>query len=54
MFEAIPRCAAEHHKTPQEVVKMGMSTYYYYIYLIIYYYDDQMYLGPSIFQIEPV
>ncbi|KAJ9582030.1 hypothetical protein L9F63_003613 [Diploptera punctata] len=22
MFEAIPKCAAEHHKTPQEVVKM--------------------------------
>jgi hypothetical protein len=23
MFEAIPRNAAEHHRTPQEVVKMG-------------------------------
>lgn len=25
MFEAIPRIAAEHPKTPSEVVKMGMS-----------------------------
>jgi len=23
MFEAIPRNATEHHRTPQEVVKMG-------------------------------
>jgi hypothetical protein len=23
MFEAIPRNAAEHHRTPQEVIKMG-------------------------------
>lgn len=29
MFEAIPRNAAEHNKTPQEVVKMGNNDYNY-------------------------